>query len=74
MYGTIPYLLLTVYHVTLLHVTIVYSERPSTMVPPWHVCPNCRQPLNLGAQAESGAVPDTGLLLTTRQIGAVGVM
>ena len=36
--------------------------------------PHCRQPLNLGAQAESGTVADTGLLLTTRQIGAVGAM
>ena len=39
--------------------------------PPWHVCPHWRQPLNLGAQAESGAAADTGLLLTTKQIGAV---
>ena len=36
--------------------------------------PHCRQPLNLGPQAESGAFADTGLLLTTRQIGAVGAM
>jgi len=42
--------------------------------PPWHVCPHRRQPLDLGAQAESGAAADTDLLLTTRQIGAVGAM
>ena len=38
------------------------------------IAPHCRQPLNLGAQAESGTFADTCLLLTTRQIGAVGAM
>ena len=69
MYGTIPYIVLTVYHFTLFYVTIFYSERPSTTT--MACLPPLKATLNLGAQAESGAAADTGLLLTTKQIGAV---
>ena len=67
--GLIPYLVLTVYYFSLFHVTnfLQWMSNTTTMA----CLPPLKATLNLGAQAESGTAAETGLLLTTKQIGAV---